>query len=129
MTYGTPVNLSQTNNFDMQNEMTPPDNIPLSDEQKNYLLLLAYIYLKNNQLDKATTVYKALWYLYPESESITLSLSYLYLSTQQFETALFYADTYLEKKDSALAFLLKGQALMMLGRNFEAREAIKNFLT
>ena len=113
----------------MPKPTAPPDNLPLTDEQKNYLLLLAYVYLKNNQLEKATTVYKALWYLYPESESITLCLSYLYLSTQQFETALFYADSYLEKKDSALAFLLRGQALMMLGRNFEAKEAIKKFLT
>ena len=100
----------------------------IGSEHRDYLSILAYIYLKNNQLEKAITVYKALWHLYPESESMAFSLSYLYLRTRQFESALFYADAYLAKRRTSLGYLLKGQALLQLGRNYEAKEAIRHFL-
>jgi outer membrane protein assembly factor BamD (BamD/ComL family) len=101
---------------------------PISKKQKSYLLILAYIFLKNNKLEKAITIYKALWHLFPETDSIAFCLSYLYLSTGQYETALFYADAYLRHKNSRLGFLLKGQSLLMLGRHFEAKEAVNHYL-
>jgi tetratricopeptide (TPR) repeat protein len=103
-------------------------NIYINEKHKDYLYILAYMYLKNNQMEKAITVYKALWHLFPESESPSFCLSYLHLHTRQFESALFYADTYLAKKNTPLGFLLKSQALFMLGRNFEAKKVITHFL-
>lgn len=105
-----------------------PQKSYISAKQKDYLSILAYIYLKNNQLEKAITVYKALWHLFPESESMAFSLSYLHLRTHQFESALFYADAYLDKCGTSLGYLLKGRALLKLGRNYEAKEAIRQFL-
>jgi tetratricopeptide (TPR) repeat protein len=107
--------------------MSSPKNY-ISTRHKDYLSILAYIYLKNNQLEKAITVYKALWHLFPESESVAFSLSYLHLRTHQFDSALFYADAYLARCGTPLGHLLKGQALLQLGRNYEAKEAIRQFL-
>lgn len=101
----------------------------ISEKQKNYLLILAYIYLKNNQLEKAITIYKALWHLFPETEGITFCLSYLYLNTGQYENALFFIDIYLENKNFDLGYLIKGQSLLKLGRNFEAKEAVRHYLS
>lgn len=92
------------------------------------MLILAYAYVQNNKLDKAITIYKALWTLFPESEKLAFCLSYLYFRTQQYETALYYIDTYLAKNSSGLAYLLKGKALLELGRKYEAKEAITHLL-
>jgi len=99
----------------------------LSEKHKDYLSLLAYIYVKNNQLTKAIVVYKALWHLYPEMEQMPFCLSYLYLKIHDSESALFYADIYLSQKNNGLGFLLKSQAHALLGQTAEAREAIRNY--
>lgn len=106
----------------------PAKQSPISEKHKNYLLILAYIYLKNNQMKKAITIYKALLHLFPEAEGVTFCLSYLYLSTGQYENALFYADIYLGNKDYDLGYLIKGQSLLKLGRNYEAKEAVRKYL-
>lgn len=103
-------------------------NIYINEKHKDYLFILGYLYIKNHQLEKAIIVYKALWHLFPESESPPFCLSYLHLHTRQFESALYYAEAYLSHKNTSLGFLLKSQALLHLGRNFEARKAIRHFL-
>lgn len=100
----------------------------IQDHHKDYLSVLAYIYLENNQPEKAIKIYTALFYLYPESREITFYLSYLHLRTREYETALFYADQYLSIKKTALGLILKGQALYNLERPMEAREAMRNLL-
>jgi tetratricopeptide (TPR) repeat protein len=100
----------------------------ISEKQKRYLLVLAYIYLKNNQMEKAIIIYKALWYLYPENEGIAFCLSYLFLSTGQYDTALTYAESYIGNKNNGMGFLLKGLSLHRLGRRYEAQQAIKQYL-
>ena len=100
----------------------------MNERHKDFLSILAYIYLKNNKLEKAITVYKALWHLFPESGKAALCLGYLYLATQQYETALFYAEAFLAgNQEIGLGHLLKGQALYKLGKNFEAKKAIQQF--
>jgi tetratricopeptide (TPR) repeat protein len=100
----------------------------LGEKQKSYLLVLAHIYLRNNQMQKAITIYKALWHLFPENEGIAFCLSYLHLSTGQYDLALTYAEAYIGRKNSGLGFLLKGKSLLMLGRRYEAQEAVKQYL-
>lgn len=100
----------------------------IQDHHKDYLSVLAYIYLENNQPEKAIKIYTALWYLFPESKEIAFYLSYLHLRIREYETALFYADQYLSRKKTALGSLLKGQALFKLDRPLEARDAIRNLL-
>ena len=105
----------------------PAVNVYINEKHKDFLQILAYVYVQNNQFEKAITVYKALWSLFPESEKIAFCLSYLYLNTQQFETSLYYANAFLSKHSSDLGHLIMGQALIKLGRNHEAREAISRF--
>lgn len=100
----------------------------ISKKQKSYLLVLAYVYLRNNQMQKAIIIYKALWHLFPESEGIAFCLSYLYLSTGQYDTALSYAEAYIGNKNKGMGFLLKGLSLHRMGRRYEAQEAIKQYL-
>jgi tetratricopeptide (TPR) repeat protein len=100
----------------------------VNEKHKNYLFFLAYVYLNNSQPEKAIVIYKALWYLYPESENIAFCLGYLYFNTGQFDIALYYVDSYLNKKHSALGYFLKAQILLKLGRQPEAEEAIRQFL-
>jgi tetratricopeptide (TPR) repeat protein len=107
----------------------PTPEISIGPVHKDYLLVLAYMYMKNNQLEKAITIYQALRHLFPESEGMSFCLSYLYYQSQQYDTALFYADSHLSKKPSALGFLLKSQVLSKLGRHAEAKEAIRRFLS
>lgn len=104
-------------------------NHELNETHKQYLLVLANIYLKNNQLEKVITIYKVLWHLYPDTETIAFCLGYLYLNTGQFDSALFYTDLYLTKKHSDLGFFLKSQILLKLDRPYEAKEAVSHFLT
>lgn len=106
----------------------PTQHSSINEKHKDYLLIIAYIYLKNNQMEKAITIYKALWHLFPETEGITFCLSYLYLNTGQYENALFYCDIYLKNKDYGLGYFIKSQSLLMLGRNYEAKEAIRKYL-
>lgn len=103
-------------------------NVHINEKHKDFLHILAYVYVQSNQFEKAITVYKALWSLFPESKKLAFCLSYLYLNTQQFETALYYVDTYLAGDSSGLGHLIKGQALLKLGRKYEAKEAITRFL-
>lgn len=102
-------------------------HIHVSEKQKNFLQILAYMYVQNVQFDKAIIVYKALMELFPENDKITFCLSYLYLNTEQFDTALYYADTYLNRHPTGLGCLLKGKVLFKLGRNYEAKETISEF--
>lgn len=106
----------------------PTQQPPISEKHKNYLLVLAYIYLKNNQMKKAITIYKALLHLCPDTEGVTFCLSYLYLSTGQYENALFYVDIYLGNKTYDLGYLIKSQSLLKLGRQFEAKEAVQKYM-
>lgn len=102
--------------------------IYMDKRHKDFLSILAYIYLKNNQFEKAITVYKALWHLFPDSHRLTLCLGYLYLATHQHERALFYAESFLAANhEIGLGHLLKGQALYKLGKKFEAQKAIQQF--
>lgn len=103
-------------------------NTYIQDHHKDYLSVLAFIYLENNQPEKAIKIYRALWYLFPESKEIAFYLSYLHLRTREYETALFYADQYLSRKKTALGLMLKGQALYNLDRPMEARDTIRNLL-
>jgi tetratricopeptide (TPR) repeat protein len=105
------------------------DSAPaIGENHKSYLLVLAYIYLRNNQMEKAITIYKALWHLFPESGGIAFCLSYLYLRTGQYETALSYAEIHIGNRNNPMGYLLKGLSLLKLGRRYEAQEAVQQYL-
>ncbi len=100
----------------------------INEKQKDFLQIMAFVYAQNDQFEKAIIIYKALWLLFPDSEKLAFCLGYSYLRIQQFEKALFYADTYLARNSSCLGYLLKAKALSELGRKHEAKEAIGLYL-
>ena len=106
---------------------TPAINIEVSQKQKDFLQILAHLYVQNDQFKKAIIVYKALRELFPKDGSLAFCLSYLYLKIEQFDTALFYANTYLKKQPTGLGYILKGKILFKLGRSYEAKETISQF--
>ena len=105
------------------------ESIRINDQQKDFLSILGYTYLKNNKLKKATTVYQALFHLFPKSDYYSFCLSYLHLKQKQYEKALYYANIYLTncRNMNKLGYLIKSQALFNLGRRKEAKECAKAF--
>lgn len=101
----------------------------ITSEQKNFLLLVGYNYIKSNKLKKAIVIYKAMYHLYPESDIYSFCLSYLYLKSKEYEKALFYAETYLSEKKGGLrqGLFLKSKALFELGFTDEAKKSVRNY--
>ena len=106
------------------------ESIRINNQQKDFLSILGYTYLKNNKLSKATIVYQALFHLFPKSDYFAFCLSYLYLQQKQFKKALYYANYYLANANNIdkLGHLIKSQALFNLGRRSEAKECAKSFV-
>jgi tetratricopeptide (TPR) repeat protein len=102
----------------------------ISRQQKDFLALLGYNYLKSNKLEKAIIIYQALFYLFPKSEDFSFCLSYLYLKQNQYEKSLYYVEIYLNegKGIQKLAYLIKSQALYHLGRLKEAKKCARRFI-
>jgi predicted Zn-dependent protease len=105
------------------------ESIRISDQQKDFLSILGYTYLKNNKLGNATTVYQALFYLFPKSDYFSFCLSYLYLKQKQYEKALYYINIYFVNttNPNRLSHLIKSQSLFHIGRRKEAKECAKAF--
>jgi tetratricopeptide (TPR) repeat protein len=106
-------------------------NSGITKEQKNFLLLMGYNYIKSNKLEKAIVIYKAMYHLYPESDIFSFCLSYLYIQSKQYEKALFYAETYVSEKKGALrqGLFLKSKALFELGFIDEAHKSVKHYFS
>ena len=102
-------------------------NIMISDQQENFLLLLGYNYLKGCKLEKAITIFKVLYYLYPKCDIYSLCLSYLHLKLKQYEKTLFYAEIYMTKQNGKLkqGRLIKSKALFEMGLVEEAKKCVQ----
>ena len=96
----------------------------INDQQKDFLLLLGYNYLKSCKLEKAITIFKVLYYLYPKSDIYCLYLSYLHLKLKQYEETLFYAEIYMTKRNGKLkqGRFIKSKALFEMGLVEEAKK-------
>lgn len=99
----------------------------IKEQEKKFLLLLGYNYLKSNKLEKAVVIFKVLYHLYPDTDLFSLCLSYLYLKLNNHEDTLFYAEIYLKNKKGKLkqGRLIKSKALFALGLVDEAKECAK----
>lgn len=102
----------------------------INQQQKEFLSVLGYTYLKCNKLEKATVVYQALYHLFPDSEYFAFCLSYLYLQQDKYAKALYYANAHIRQKKREIKFgyLLKSQALYHLGRRKQAKECARAFI-
>ena len=89
----------------------------IKEQQKKFLLLLGYNYLKSNKLEKSVIIFKALYHLYPDIDIFCLCLSYIYLKLNNYEDTLFYAEIYLTNRKGKLkqGRLIKSKALFCVG--------------
>ncbi len=104
----------------------------LDDSQKEFLQLLAYLYIQHQKYDKAYAIFEALQYLYPEDTEIIRSLSFLELTKGNAEKALELAEASLIEpvtpRQRAASLFLKSQALWKLGKTEDARRVLKQFI-
>jgi len=111
----------------MEARKTIPDDFP--PEQLDLLRVLGYHHLQNGSSVRAAQIFEALQSLHPEDASISLSLACALLRSGQPDQAMLVLDTVPgSQADSALAWLLRGQALTKNGRMAEAARAMRLFI-
>ncbi len=104
-----------------------PDDFPL--QQLDLLRVLGYHHLQNGSSIRAAQIFEALQALHPEDASICLSLACSLLRSGQPDQAMLVLESIPgPQKDSALAWLLRGQALTRNGRLAEAARAMRLFI-
>lgn len=104
----------------------------MNEKQKEYLLVLAYLYLQYRKFEKALVVLLVLKRIFPGDPHILLSRAYAYLSMRVFQAALQESEETLacatREDHIAYAHFVKAHALFGLGREREAREIFNYFL-
>lgn len=104
----------------------------ISSQQKEFLLVLGYLYLQNAKFMDAKIVFEALQLIYPKDLHILRSLSYAYLCDGDYEQAIELNEEIksLNKSDDNLSFyyLLKSKALWRIQKTTEARQNFNEFI-
>lgn len=104
----------------------------MTTAQKEFLLVLAYIYLQHAKYSKAITLYELLYEFYPEDLHIHKSLSYTYFMLEDYEQALSFNEQILAKviqqEELELAYLLKAKILWSMGETAQSRDSLKSFI-
>lgn len=98
-------------------------------EQLDLLRVLGYHHLQNGNPARAAQIFDALQTLHPDDASVSLSLACALLRSKQLEQAMQVLDSIPgTQANSALAWLLRGQALTQTGRMAEAARAMRLFI-
>lgn len=92
----------------------------MNDDLKDFLSVIAYIYLQNQKIDRALLLLKALSALYPSDAKIGISLCYAYLLGGQYNEALYETELWLVmsnpgSEEKGLLELIKSRILLGLG--------------
>ena len=104
-----------------------PDDFP--SEQLDLLRVLGYHHLQNGSSIRAAQIFEALQTLSPDDASVYLSLACALLRSEKPDQALVVLESITgSHADSALAWLLRGQALTRNGRMAEAARAMRLFI-
>lgn len=100
----------------------------MDNVSKETLTLLAHLYLEHFKYEKALTLLKALYLLFPEDLFITRSLAYAYLKNYDYQSALKFSELCLKNdlsgKSKIAANIIKSKALWGLGKEEAARHTI-----
>lgn len=103
----------------------------ISKSHRDFWLVLSYIYLKYNKIDKALTLLQALYKLFPEDLEIMKLFSYANVKKGKFRDALRLIDKYLSmcgEKGKKSGYLIKSKALWHLDEKDKAREFMNKFI-
>ncbi|MDR0742494.1 MAG: hypothetical protein LBE98_03450 [Puniceicoccales bacterium] len=104
----------------------------MDKSQREFLLILAYLYICYGKYDEALVLHRGLYEFFPENMEVLLGLSFsLYFTSRPLE-----AIQYLEKLDGVemiskhqkLFFLLKSHVTWSIGRDSEARDNLIYYL-
>jgi tetratricopeptide (TPR) repeat protein len=100
--------------------------------QKEFLLVLAYLYVRYCKYDEALTIYRGLFEFFEDDADVLLDLIFALYITGRAQEAV----TYIEKLEGVdlprsrekLFFLLKSHVAWNLGRDRESRESLIRYL-
>lgn len=107
----------------------PVEDQRMTDQEHSFLELLAFIFLQNARPDKAMVLLQALDLLTPLKPKVLSALALSQLRAEKPQQALATLDRLAMAGGIDAAFhLLRGQALMSLGRADEAALAMQNFV-
>ncbi|MDB5798400.1 MAG: hypothetical protein JWP36_2302 [Paucimonas sp.] len=102
----------------------------LPTEQRDLLRMLGYAYLQNGQPERALPLFRLLHLLDPQDRHAAESLACTWLRLREAAEALPILDQLVrEERPTALTWLLRGQALTLLGRMPEAARSMRLFVT
>lgn len=102
----------------------------MKESQKEFLLMLAYLYLQNAKWDRALIVLRALRVLAPEDPQVARCLAYAALETGDGSTALREANTGFAvtntPEEAEAGRLLKARAWWQLGLVDQAQRTLQS---
>jgi tetratricopeptide (TPR) repeat protein len=100
--------------------------------QKEFLLVLAYLYVRYCKYDEALTIYRGLFEFFEDDREILLDLTFALYVTGRTQEAINYVKKLdgieLSHSHEKLFFLLKSHIAWGLGRDREARESLIRYL-
>jgi hypothetical protein len=104
----------------------------MESSQREFLLLLGYLYTRYAKYDEALLFFRGLKECFPNDPEVTIALAHAYFKTERIPEA---HDTLqalelvpLPKKQEKFFFLLQSRILWALGRDVAARDALIHFL-
>ena len=101
----------------------------MNPDQRELLELLGFVFLQNARPEKAESIFAALVALETRQASHSLRLALAQVRGGKHEAALARLDRLLESGEiSAAVHLLRGQALVRLGRGPEAERALRAYV-
>lgn len=104
----------------------------MDNSQKEFLLILAYLYVQYCKYDEALTLYRGLHEFFDSDSEILLDLIFALYVTDRASEAMRYIDKLegvaLSHNQEKLFFLLKSHVLWSLGYDRESREALIHYL-
>lgn len=104
----------------------------MTQEQKQFLSFLAYLYVKFLKYDRALSILKVLMKQYPRDVKLLLLSSYTHFHTLNYRSSLREAEKAFDlaekPEDRATACFLQSKSLWRLQKPDEARDALRQFL-
>lgn len=108
-----------------------PASDHLSQDEKDALHVLGYVFIQQRQLDKALIVFEALQVLFDDDHQAVKALAYVYLAAGRYAESLEAADRYRQAvthEGAAPIALVESRSLWALGREDESRGRLRQYI-
>jgi hypothetical protein len=105
---------------------------PVDKSQREFLLILAYLYIRYGKYDEALILHRGLCEFFPNDVEILLGLSFSLYSTNRGMEALQYLEKLdgieMNRQSQKLFLLLRSHAIWNTGKDREARNDLIHYL-